>query len=67
MEKAGYVILAIVAAAWFVALLMGLIAAFPFGIFGLLVIVGFGLLFAKALRDRLESVKTDRYSKEVEK
>lgn len=67
MEKAAYVILGTVALTWFILLIIGLVAAFPFGIIGFLAIIGFGLLFIKALRDRLESAKTDRYSKEVHK
>ncbi|HZD59996.1 MAG TPA: hypothetical protein VE439_06035 [Anaerolineae bacterium] len=65
MEKVAYVILIIVAAFWLIAVLVGLIAAFPFGIIGLLAIISLGLLFAKALRDRLKSVKDDRYSRDV--
>lgn len=67
MEKIAYIILAIVAIAWLVAMIVGMIAAFPAGIIGLVVILAFGLLFAKALKERLASRKDDRYSKNVEK
>ncbi len=67
MEKTAYIILLIVTAAWLIAMIMGLIMAFPVGLIGLLAIVGFGLLFIKVLKERLTSSKEDRYSREVEK
>ena len=67
MEKTAYIILTIVAIGWLVALIVGMVAAFPVGIIGLVVILAFGLLFVKALKERLASRKDDRYSKEVEK
>ena len=67
MEIVAYVILTIVAICWLIAIVAGMIVAFPFGIIGLVVIIGFGLLFVKALSDRLSSRKNDRYSKDVEK
>ena len=67
MEKTAYIILVVVAALWIIALLVGMIAAFPFGIIGLLAIVGFGLLFIKALADRLGNKEDDYYSKNVDK
>ena len=66
MEKIGYIILIIVAISWLIAMIAGMIAAFPFGTIGLVVIVGLGFLFAKALKDRLAARKDDRYSKDVE-
>ena len=45
----------------------GMIAAFPLGILGLLVLVAFGLLFAKVLRERMASEEDDYYSKTIEK
>ena len=67
MEKVAYVILTIVAICWLIAIVAGMIAVSPFGIIGLVMIIGFGLLFVKALRERLFSRKDDRYSKDVEK
>lgn len=67
MEKTAYIILLIVTAVWFIAMIVGLIAAFPVGLIGLLAIVGLGLLFIKVLKERLASSKEDRYSREVEK
>ena len=67
MEKMAYIILAIVAIGFLIAMIAGMVAAFPVGIIGLVVILAFGLLFVKALKERLSSRKDDRYSKDVEK
>jgi hypothetical protein len=67
MEKIGYVLLLIVAVCWLIAMLVGMIAAFPLGIIGLLAILGIGFLFAKVVRDRLTNKEDDHYSKTVEK
>ena len=67
MEKTGYILLSIVALCWLVAMLIGLVAAFPIGIIGLIAIVGIGLLFIKVLSERLSSKEDNYYSKKVEK
>lgn len=67
MEKIGYVLLGIVAACLLIAMLAGMIAAFPFGIIGLLAIIGVGFLFAKVIKDRLSNKEDDYYSKNVDK
>ncbi len=67
MEKIAYIILAIVAIGWLIAMIAGMIVTFPVGIIGLVIILAFGLLFTKALKERLVSRKNDRYSKDVEK
>ena len=67
MERIGYVLLSIVAAGWLIAILAGMIAAFPFGMIGLVVILGIGFLFAKVIKDRLENKEDDYYSKNVDK
>jgi hypothetical protein len=67
MEKAGYILLAIVAVAWFMAIVTGLIVAFPVGLVGFVVLIGIGLLFAKVLQDRLTNKEDDYYSKNVDK
>jgi hypothetical protein len=66
MEYVGYALLAIVALIWIVALFIGMIAAFPYGIIGLIALVGVGLLFMKVIRDRLENKEDDHYSDHVE-
>lgn len=67
MEKTAYAILLILAGLWLLAMVGGMIAAFPFGIIGLLVLLAFGLLFAKVVRERLASKEDDYYAKNVEK
>lgn len=66
MERIGYILLALVVAIWFVAIVAGMIAAFPFGLVGLLAIAGIGLLLIRVFRDRLASKEDDYYSKNVE-
>jgi hypothetical protein len=67
MEKTAYVILTLAAIAWIIAVIVGLVAAFPVGLIGLVVLFAFGLLFVKALRDRIAKSGDDRYSRDVEK
>ena len=67
MEKVAYVLLGIVALCWLVAMLVGMIAAFPFGLIGLVAIAGVGLLFIKVLKERMSSREDDYYSKNVDK
>ena len=67
MEKAGYILLSIVALGWLGVVIFGMVAAFPFGIIGFVVLIGLGLLFAKVVQDRLESKEDDYYSKNVDK
>jgi Tfp pilus assembly protein PilW len=44
-----------------------MVAAFPFGIIGLIVLTGVGVLFIKVLKDRLNNKEDDYYSKNVDK
>ncbi len=67
MENIGYVLLAIVAIVWIVAMFMGMIMAFPYGLIGLIGIAGLGFLFAKVVKDRLSNKEDDHYSKNVDK
>ena len=66
MEYIGYIFLAIVAIIWLVVVLIGLVAAFPYGIIGFVALVGLGFLFAKVVKDRLENREDDHYSDNVE-
>lgn len=67
MENIGYILLGIVAVCWIAAIIIGVIVAFPFGIIGLLAIIGIGFLFIKVIKDRLENKEDDHYSKNIEK
>lgn len=66
MEYIGYGFLAIVALIWIIALFIGMIAAFPYGLIGLIAIIGLGFLFAKVIKDRMENKEDDHYSDNVE-
>ena len=67
MEKTGYIILIMVAIIWIIAWIVGMFENIWLGIIGLVTIVGLGLLFIKALTDRLASEKDDKYSRDVKK
>lgn len=66
IEIIGYCILGFVAFCWFIVMMFGLIAAFPFGLIGLIGIIGLGCLFIKVLAERLESKEDDYYSNNVD-
>lgn len=65
MEYIGYILLAIVTLCWLIAVIAGMIAAFPVGFIGLLAIAGIGFLFAKVIKDRLASKEDDYYTKNI--
>jgi hypothetical protein len=67
LEKLGYVCLGIVALCYAAAILVGMVAAFPFGIIGLIAIVGIGALLMKVIRERRRNSEDDYYSKTVDK
>ncbi|MFB0517436.1 MAG: hypothetical protein ACETWG_12645 [Candidatus Neomarinimicrobiota bacterium] len=66
MEKLGYILIGSVALLWIIAMVAGLIVVLPYGIIGLVILAGFGLLFAKVLKERLTSKEDDYYSKNVQ-
>lgn len=67
MEKTAYALLLGVAVLWLIAMLVGMIAAFPLGLIGLVVIVAVGLLFIKVLRERLANKEDDYYANNVDR
>lgn len=67
MEKMGYIILILITIAWIIAWIVGMFENVWLGIIGLVTIIGLGLLFIKALTDRLASKKEDKYSRDIEK
>ncbi|MDH5434663.1 MAG: hypothetical protein OEY19_12035 [Gammaproteobacteria bacterium] len=66
-EKWAYSFLGVIAVLYLLAMIFGMIAAFPFGLIGLFVLAGVGILFVKVLKERLENKEDDYYSKEIEK
>lgn len=67
METIAYGLLLGIAILWLVAMLAGMVAAFPFGLIGLIVFVALGLLFMKVIRERLKNREDDYYSEHVER
>ena len=67
MEKTGYIILAVVSVVFLILMLAGFINSLPYGILGLLLIIGLGILLIKVISVRLSSKEDDYYSKKVEK
>lgn len=67
MEYLGYILLGIVAVCWVIAIIIGIIVAFPVGIIGIIAILGIVLLFAKVVKDRLENKEDDHYSETIDK
>ena len=67
LEKIGYLCLAVVAGVYALAMLAGLVAAFPYGLIGLVAIVGIGALLLKVIRERRANAEDDHYSKTVDK
>lgn len=67
LEKTGYIFLGLGFLAWLYLVVKGLVDAFPEGLIGFVVLVGFGLLFAKVVKDRLNNKEDDYYDKHVDK
>ena len=67
MEIIGYIFLGIATVCWIIAIIIGVVATFPIGIIGMIVILGIGFLFAKVIKDRLENKEDDHYSNTVDK
>ena len=67
MEKTGYALLAILAIVWIGVVVGGLVMAFPYGLIGLVGILGIGFLLVKVISDRLKNKEDDHYSDNVDK
>jgi F0F1-type ATP synthase assembly protein I len=48
-------------------MLAGMVATFPFGLIGLVAIVGVGALLIKVIKERRSNAEDDHYSKTVDK
>lgn len=66
-EKWGYSLLAIIVVIYMVAMFIGMIATFPYGLLGLLFVVGLGILMIKVLKERIGNKEDDYYNREVDK
>ena len=67
MEKVAYVLLAIVALFWLAGMFLGMIAAFPIGVVGIIGTMGIGLLLIKVIGERISNEEDDYYSRNVDK
>lgn len=65
MEKLAYILIGSVALLWLLGMVAGMIAIYPFGLVGLIVLAGFGLLFFKVLGERLANKEDDHYNENV--
>lgn len=66
-EKIGYSLLVIIVALYLVAMFVGIIATLPYGLVGLALIGGIGILMVKVVVERLKNKEDDYYSEKVDK
>ncbi len=66
-EKVGFTCLGLLAVLYLLALLAGVILAFPFGLLGLVALIGIGALIIKVLKERIGNKEDDYYAKHVDK
>lgn len=65
LEKIAYTLLGFVSLLYVVVMVAGLVAAFPWGIVGLIAMVGIGVLI-KVIRERIRNSEDNYYSKNVD-
>lgn len=66
-EKIGFTCLGVLAVLYVLAMLAGMILAFPFGLLGLIALIGVGALVIKVLKERINNKEDDYYAKNVDK
>lgn len=66
METIAYIILGALAVLYIGVMIFGMVAAFPWGILGLLVMLAIGLLFIKVVLQRLGNKEDDYYEQNVD-
>ena len=66
LEKIAYTLLGSVCVLYIVVMVAGLIAAWPWGIIGLVVVAGVGLLLIKVILERVRNTEDTYYSKNVD-
>jgi len=65
LDQIALILVIILAVAWLCVVVLGLIAAFPFGIPVLLIIAVAGYLLVGVVRDRLSSKEDDYYERNI--
>ncbi len=66
-ERVGYTILVLIAFIYVIAMVAGFFAILPYGLIGLALMVGVGILLIKVLKERLNNKEDDYYAKKVDK
>jgi len=66
-EKIAYSLLGLVAVVYLLVMIVGMMAAIPFGIIGLAIFIGIGVLMLKVIKERINNKEDDHYSKKVDK
>jgi uncharacterized membrane protein YkvI len=66
-EKWGYSLLASIVIIYMIAMFIGIIATFPYGLLGLVFVAAVGILMIKVLKERLRNKEDDYYNREVDK
>ena len=66
-EKTGYTLLAIVVIIYTIAMFIGMIETFPYGLPILVLVVALGILMIKVLKERIRNKEDDYYSREIDK
>lgn len=64
-EKIGFTCLGVLAILYIMAMLAGMILAFPFGLLGLIALLGVGSLLLKVIKERSNNKEDDYYSKNI--
>lgn len=65
MENLGYILIGSVFILWILGMIAGMVAIYPFGLVGLIVLTGFGLLFTKVAKERMANKEDDYYNDNV--
>lgn len=66
-EKIGYTCLGGLAVLYILAMIIGMIAAMPLGLIGLVAFIGIGALLVKVITERIANKEDDYYSQNVKK
>lgn len=67
LERFGYVALGSVAILYVFAMVIGMLSAMPYGLIGIVLLLGVGSLVIKVSKERLENKEDDYYSDKVER
>lgn len=66
LEITAYLILAVIFIVWLIAIVVGTVMMFPFGLIGFFVLIAIGLLVIKVLRERAKNAEDDYYAKNID-